>query len=80
MFKIGLNLTFVLTFNAVWFHCTNTTFETWDKVFRYSVGVVLTLPILWLIDFVIERGFSASKTGIASEAIIKAYGGKDGNG
>jgi len=24
-----------------------------------------------------ERGFSASKKGIASEAIIKAYGGKD---
>jgi len=26
-----------------------------------------------------ERGFSASKTGIASEAIIKTFGGQNGN-
>jgi len=26
-----------------------------------------------------QKGFSASKTGIASEAIIKAYGGQNGN-
>jgi len=25
-----------------------------------------------------KQGYSASKTGIASEAIIKAYGGKEG--